>query len=190
MRSRPSTWTGDDLDADAKWPGGWLQTSNMWVRLPPASLCKQGFHRAGPAAPSAPVIRLAGCVPWMDCYEGAQDRHKVSSVGRAPDLTSGCHGFDSRTAPQANNLLPNEENRRNSVTKMPKGSERSLSLPRVVVFVSTNRAASRQHIPALCSAWIPLSRTLCRKVVETACGVASTARDRLTGGNHWKMRRT
>ena len=78
----------------------------------------------------------------MDCYEGARDRHKVSSVGRAPDLESGCHGFDSRTAPQADNLLPYEGNRRESVTMKPEGSERSLGQPRVARLVSTGRLRS------------------------------------------------
>ena len=68
-----------------------------------------------------------------------QDHPKVSSVGRAPDLESGCHGFDSRTAPQAENLLPREGNRRESVTIKPKGSGRPVGRPRVVVLVSTRR---------------------------------------------------
>ena len=68
-----------------------------------------------------------------------QDHPKVSSVDRAPDLESGCHGFDSRTAPQAENLLPREGNRRESVTLKPKGSGRPVGRPRVVVLVSTRR---------------------------------------------------
>ena len=47
-----------------------------------------------------------------------QDHPKVSSVDRAPDLESGCHGFDSRTAPQADNLLPKEGNRREETAAM------------------------------------------------------------------------
>ena len=53
-------------------------------------------------------------------FEGDAIHHLVSSVGRAPDHDSGSRGFDSRTKPQAENLLPYEGNRRESATRSPR----------------------------------------------------------------------
>ena len=68
--------------------------------------------------------------------KAVQDHHLVSSVGRAPDHDSGSRGFDSRTKPQAVNLLPYEGNRRESVTMKPEGSERLFGRSRVVAEAS------------------------------------------------------
>jgi len=83
MKRRPSTRAGDNLDADAKWPGGCLGHrraalvySYEWVRLrAPIGMdaglvvrlfgrnYKQGFVVAGPSARSTPLNRLVLRVP-------------------------------------------------------------------------------------------------------------------------------
>ena len=105
-------------------------TRSKWVRFPPASLSSKVCRRRASGA-LHPASRLVRCVPYMGYSKARQIHHLVSSVGRASDLGSECHGFDSHTRPQARNLLPCEGNRRVSVTKKLEGGGRPFGRLRV-----------------------------------------------------------
>ena len=77
---------------------------------------------SGPAAPRFIRRDLDRRVPDMDYDE--DDVVTVSSEGRAPDLNSGSHGFDSRTD-HHNCRLVTDANAETGVTQEPEGGGRT-----------------------------------------------------------------
>ena len=76
----------------------------------------------GPAAPRSILMDLGRCVPDMDSDD--DDVVTDSSEGRAPDLNSGCHGFDSRSD-HHNCRLVTDANAETGVTQEPEGGGRT-----------------------------------------------------------------